>query len=396
MGKRAWVLASVIGLLATLGVTAAGASTSAKSRSDADTIKVGTIMSLTGALAVFGIPEKQAIELAVKQFNNSGGVNGKKIKWTVYDPAGDSAQGVALTRRLVDNDGVQVVIGGGASSGVALAMQSILTPRGIFFASGEASPLITDPVTTNPTTFQLTARSTTVVDRLLAYAKAQGATTVGVLADTGAFGQSGLDAANALASKYGLRIKGVSYAATSTDLTPQLQDIQSANPGAIIVWTASASGVIAIKNAAALGIKVPIMTAHSYANPTFMQQAGTASVGVVVPVVNATVYHQALAQVPDAQKKQLVAFANLYKKAYKQEINIYAAEAYDAANAALRALRLTNGDTDGKKMAAALEQQGKFVGTIGTFNFSSSDHYGLAASDLRIAKWSGSGWILQK
>ena len=72
------------------------------------------------------------------------------------------------------------------------------------------------------------------------------------------------------------------------------------------------------------------------------------------------------------------------------------AEAYDAANVALRALRLTNGDPDGPKMTAALERAGKFVGTIGTFNFSPDDHYGLPASDLRMAKWSGTGWILQK
>ena len=397
MSKRAWVCAGLTGLLvAALSAAGASAATTAKSRAQADTIKIGTIMSLTGPLAVFGIQEKQAIELAFKQFNASGGIAGKKIKWTVYDPAGDTAQGVALTRRLIDSDGVQLIVGGGASSGVALAMQSILTPRSIFFATGEASPTLTDPATNNPTTFQTTARSTTVVARLLAYAKAQGATTVGVLADTGAFGQSGLTAANDLAPKIGITIKGVSYAATSTDLTPQLQDIQSANPQAIIIWTASASGVIAIKNAAAMGLKATIMTAHSYANPTFMKQAGTASVGVVVPVVNATVYRQATVDVPAEQKAQILAFANLYKKAFNQEINIYAAEAYDAANVALRALRLTSGDTDGKKMAAALEKQGKFVGTIGTFNFSASDHYGLAASDLRIAKWSGSGWILQK
>jgi branched-chain amino acid transport system substrate-binding protein len=393
MRNTRWRLAVVAALCAVALATVAA---TAQAHQQASTIKIGTIMSLTGPLAVFGIPEKQAIQLAFKQANAAGGINGHRIEWKVYDPAGDTAQGVSLTRRLLDNDHVQVVVGGGASSGVALAMNQILTPRGVFFASGEADPGITDPVSSNPTTFQTTARSSTVVDRLLSYAKSQGATTVGVMGDTGAFGQSGITAANALAPKYGITIKSVSYSATSTDLTSQLKQLADGGAKAIIVWTAGPSGVIAIKNAAALNLSQMIMTAHSYANPTFMKQAGSASKGVIVPVVNATVYHQATAQVPAKQKKQILAFANLYRKSFNQEINIYAAEAYDAANVALRALRLTKGDTDAKKMSAALEKAGNFVGVMGTFHFSSNDHYGLPANDLRIAKWSGAGWVLQK
>jgi len=395
MGIRTWRL-GVLSLVAALVLIAASAAAGARAHAQAGSIKIGTIMSLTGPLAVFGIQEKQAIQLAIQQANSAGGINGKKVNWSVYDPAGDTAQGVALTRRLIDNDGAQVIVGGGASSGVALAMEQILTPRGIFFASGEADPSITDPVSSNPTTFQTTVRSSTVIEGLLRYAKAHGAKTIGVMGDTGAFGQSGLTAAQGLASKYGVTVKTASYNATATDLTSQLKQLSDAGAQAIIIWTAGPSGVIAIKNAAALNLKQMIMTAHSYANPTFMKQAGAAAKGVIVPVVNATVYHQATAQVPAKQRTQILAFANLYRKSFNQEINIYAAEAYDAANVALRALRLTGGNTDGKKMAAALEKAGPYVGVMGTFHFSGSDHYGLSSTDVRIAKWSGAGWVLQK
>lgn len=395
MAFRSWRL-GVLSLVAAIVIAASAAAGAGARTEKASAIKIGTIMSLTGPLAVFGIQEKQAIQLAIKQANGAGGINGHKIDWTVYDAAGDTAQGVALTRRLVDNDGAQVIVGGGASSGVALAMEQILSPRGIFFASGEADPTITDPVTSNPTTFQTTVRSSTVVEALLSYAKAHGAKTIGVMGDTGAFGQSGITAAQDAAGKYGVTIKSASYNASSTDLTPQLKQLDDAGAQAIIIWTAGASGVIAIKNAAALNLKQMIMTAHSYANPTFMKQAGDAAKGVVVPVVNATVYHQATSNVPKTQKKQILAFANLYKKAFNQQINIYAAEAYDAANVALRALRLTHGNTDGRAMAAALEKAGPYVGVMGTFHFSKTDHYGLASTDVRIAKWSGAGWVLQK
>lgn len=391
------LLAILAGILV-FALVGAAASSGAGSQKQAEPIKIGTIMSLSGALAVFGIAEKNAIELAIKEANRSGGINGRRLEWKVYDPAGDTAQGVSLTRRLVDSDRVHLIVGGGASSGVALAMQQVLTPRGMFFASGEADPGISNPVSKNPTTFQTTVTSQTVVESLLRYAKSKGVKTVAILGDTGAFGQSGVTSAKDLADSIGVTVKTASYSGTTTDLTPQLRELSQSDPGAYIIWTAGASGVIGIRNAAALGLndKALIMTAHSYANPTFMRQAGTSAKNVVVPVVNATVFNQVVKSLKGAQKRQLTAFNNLYKKRFNQSINIYAAEAYDAANVAIRALRLTKGDTNGTKMAKALEKAGNFVGVMGTFHFSANDHYGLRSSDVRIARWSGSGWLLQK
>lgn len=393
---RQLVLIALAGVLALVSA-AAGLGAGTKS-SGKPPILIGSIMSITGAIASIGIQEKNGFELAVREANAAGGIKGRKIDWKLYDPALDSAQCVSLTRRLIENDNAPVIVGGGASSGCALAMEQVLTPRKIFFSSPEASPLITDPVTTNPTTFQMTARSTTVVERLLQYAKSKGVTTVGVIGDTGAYGQSGVTAANDLASKYGLTVKSASMSATSSDVTPQLRDLSSSNPGAYILWTALPVGVIAIKGAHDLGLdkKALIMTSHSYANTTFMKQAGEAGKGVYVPVVNATVYKQVLKTLKEPAKGTLQAFANLYKKRFGQDIAIYSAQSYDAMNLAIRALRLTNGNTDGPTLARAIEKAGAFVGVMGTHNFSATDHYGYAPSNIRMARWSGSGWILQK
>jgi len=386
----------LVASIATTAVTLACGGTAAPATpTDTTPIKVGTIMSLTGPLAVFGVPEKQAIQLAFDQVNAAGGINGHKTSVTIYDAAGDTAQGTTLTRKLLEEDNVKLIVGGGASSGVALAMQKLLTPKSIFFATGEADPTLSNPVDGNPTTFQTTVTSDTVVSSLLAYASKNGAKKIAILGDTGAFGQSGVTSAKNLASKYNVTVVSQDYAATSTDLTPQLKQLQAQNPDAYIIWTASPSGVIAIKNAAALGLKGLVMTSHAYGNPAFMTQAGDAAKILTVPVVNATVYSQAAAQLPAAQKTELLNFATAYKAAYNQEISIYAAEAYDAAQIAIRALKATKGNTDGKKMAAALEAGGNFQGVMGTFHFSKTDHYGLLPSDVKMAKWDGTNWVLQ-
>lgn len=391
--------AAVLGVALSVVLATATVGSGALERGKAPApIKIGTIMSITGALASVGIQQKNAMELAVRQANAAGGINGRKIEWKVYDPALDTGKAVELTRRLVDADRVNLVVGGGASSGIALAMQQILTPRGIFFSSPEADPRITDPVTANPTTFQMTIRSTTVVERLMRFAKAKGVRTIAVLGDTGVYGQSGAEAAKSLASEVGVKVVTGSFSPTATDLTPQLRDLAGENPGALIIWTAIPAGVVGIRNAHDLGLdkRMMIMTSHSYANVQYMTQAGAAGKGVYVPVVNATVVNQVLKQLKGEQKRKLAVFARTYKAAFKQEIAIFSAQSYDAMNLALHALRLTKGDTDGRKMAAAVERFGTWQGVMGPHYFSKNDHYGFRPSTLRLARWSGSGWILQK
>jgi branched-chain amino acid transport system substrate-binding protein len=300
---------------------------------------------------------------------------------------------------LIEQDQVDLIVGGGAASGCALAMQGIVTPRKMLFVSPEADPRISDPPTANPTTIQTTLRSTTVVQKLLEYAKSKGKTKIAVLGSTDAYGQSGIAAAQDLASKVGVRIvKTGSMSTSASDVTPQLRDLSGADPTAYILWTSLPVGVTAIKNAHDLGLdkNALIMMSHSFANTTFMKQAGDAGKGVYVPVVNATVVKQVLKVMPPADSKRLKAFSNLYTKAYSQDIAIFSAQCYDAMNVAIRALRLTKGNTDGPTLVKALEKAGTYNGVIGPHKFTSTDHYGLGSDNLRMSRWSGAGWILQK
>ena len=50
-----------------------------------DTIKVGGNLEMTGGSASFGISSKNAIELAFKNINDKGGINGKKLELVVAD-----------------------------------------------------------------------------------------------------------------------------------------------------------------------------------------------------------------------------------------------------------------------------------------------------------------------
>lgn len=57
-----------------------------------DTIKVGGNLEMTGGSASFGISSKNAIELAFKNINDKGGINGKKLELVVADNKSEAAE----------------------------------------------------------------------------------------------------------------------------------------------------------------------------------------------------------------------------------------------------------------------------------------------------------------
>jgi branched-chain amino acid transport system substrate-binding protein len=96
------------------GLLAAGL-TIGKRAQAADTVRIGTFGPFTGTAAGLGLQAKKGIEFAVQQFNAAGGVNGKTVELISYDDRGNRAEAVSVVRKLIENDGVQAIVGGSLS-----------------------------------------------------------------------------------------------------------------------------------------------------------------------------------------------------------------------------------------------------------------------------------------
>ena len=75
-------------------------------------IKIGASISLTGVAADFGDMSKKAMDLAVEEINNKGGINGRKVELVVEDDRTDPKGSVSAYQKLVHTDNVDAVIGG--------------------------------------------------------------------------------------------------------------------------------------------------------------------------------------------------------------------------------------------------------------------------------------------
>ncbi len=117
----------------------------------AGTVTLGFNVPQTGAYADEGADELRAYKLAVKHINGEGdggmlntmkphslkgnGILGKKVEFVTGDTQTKSDAARASAKRMIEKDGA-IMITGGSSSGVAIAVQSLCHEAGIMFMAG--------------------------------------------------------------------------------------------------------------------------------------------------------------------------------------------------------------------------------------------------------------------
>ncbi|MEU7689048.1 ABC transporter substrate-binding protein [Microbispora hainanensis] len=383
------------GLAAALStaVLVAGCSAGADSGGgEAKTIKVGTLFSVTGPAANVGDKMRKGIELAIDQINQRGGIDGKKIEWKFYDPAGDTATAVSQTRKLLTSDKVDVVVGGGSASGIALAMAQLTEPAKKLFVATEGARNIVQPESAHALTFKATFNDTVVIQKIIEFWKAKGVSRVAMLPDTTGFGQSALEVAKQEVPAACIKMDVASFDTGTNDFTPTLGKLAAGKPQAYLAWTTDSSGVAFIKNARALvrDDSVLIQHGHGFVDDRYMRQAGEASVGTVLASPKLPVYD--LLPDSDPQKKTIGDFVTAYQAKYQEQPNVYAGQAYDAMMITAEAIEKA-GTTDGPALAKALENLGEYVGLTGVFRYSAQDHSGLASDGVTMIKWDGTRFV---
>ncbi len=92
----------------------ASAATACKKKNNG--IVIGAYLSMTGGEAEFGISTRNGIQIAIDEINAAGGLLGQQVRLVVEDDRGDSTEAASAVTRLIDREGVSVIIGEVASS----------------------------------------------------------------------------------------------------------------------------------------------------------------------------------------------------------------------------------------------------------------------------------------
>jgi len=108
-----------------------------------ETIDIGSILCMTGALSAMGHLISQGAILAVEEINDDGGVLGKNLTITIEDSATNDATAFEAYKKLVEVDGVEVIVGP-MISGAVMSSGAYAELNEVAMVSPSAtSPLIT-------------------------------------------------------------------------------------------------------------------------------------------------------------------------------------------------------------------------------------------------------------
>jgi len=98
-------------------------STAAKEEQLSD-IKIACLAPFSGNYAQYGEGYKAAIEMKLKEYNDAGGYNGRKVVCVYFDDKNDPKEAVTVAQKIVNDDEILITLGPWSST-VGLAVGSI-------------------------------------------------------------------------------------------------------------------------------------------------------------------------------------------------------------------------------------------------------------------------------
>ena len=338
----------------------------------ADPVRLGAVLSVTGPASFLGEPEKNTIQMEADKINAAGGVLGRPLEVVILDDETDVNKAVLATDRLIKKERVSAILGP-TTSGNSLAVMGKAAAAKVPLISCSAAEKITKPV--NPFVFKVAPSDRLAVARILAHAKKQGYKKLAILTVSDGFGQAGREVLKELIPAEGFELTAdEAFGPKDTDMTAQLTKIQGTAPDAVICWGTNPGPAVVAKNRVQLGMKTPLYMSHGVASKKFIELAGEAAEGLLLPAGKIT----AAAKLPDAdpEKAQLVAYAKAYEEGFKSPVSTFGGHGYDSLHLAVKAIEAAGSDKP-EAIRDALEKIAKFPGIGGIFTFSPTDHAGL-------------------
>lgn len=352
-------------------------------------LRIGALFAVTGPASFLGEPERNTLELLVKEINAKGGVKGSMVELVVYDTQGDATKAVQLANKLIKNDKVIAIIGP-STTGETMAIIPIVEKEQIPLISCAAGVKITDPV--RKWVFKTPANDHVAAEKILDYAARLKQKKIALITVSDSFGSSGREQLKELAARKGFKVVADEvYSPKDTDMTPQLTKIRGIKPDAIICWGTNPGPAVITRNVEQLGMKIPLYMSHGVASKKYIDLAGAeAAEGVMLPAGKLVLYDKL--KKSDPQLKILKDYDHSYKKEYGVEASTFGGYAYDAFHLIIEAVKMDGATAE--QIRSGIEKQHKLIGVSGVFAITDKDHNGLDLKAFEMVRISKGDWVI--
>jgi branched-chain amino acid transport system substrate-binding protein len=302
-------------------------------------------------------------------------IGGRSVKVVMRDNASDAEKAASQARELVEQEGVEILVGS-PSSGVMTGVQQVAKDSDvILFVDPAASPAITG-ANFNVNTFRICRNTFQDFLAFAPYATKEIGKNFVILAIDNDFGKSSAGAAQAILGSAGIVFTGDPIYAPldTTDFTPYIQQVLNSGANAVLPIWAGDSSVTLFQQIAELGVGQKMAVVSAFNSNDIVAKSDPSNIGNVSWIV----YHYAFPknEINDWMVTQ-------YQAVYKDVPDLFSECSFATAQALVKAVEATEGDTLPDSMIPALEGL-IFNGPKGIYGIRPSDHQALVP--MYIAK----------
>lgn len=290
-------------------------------------IRIGCVISSTGAASTVGGQVRKGIDLALQIETDTGNLPGA-VKLIYRDDATSPEVGVRALEEMVSRERVPFVIGA-VSSPVTLALATACERRGIVLLSPTASaPEITEA---GDWVFRIHPSDAAEAISMADFAKDLGLGRLAVMAVEDRYGASLRDAFVNRVADSGMELAGVVMfrEEDAETIRRASESVTAMKPEAVYLAAYPGDAAAAARQLRRLGSEARIL-GTSALGESFVRRAGSAADGSVFP---GTLFRT---EDNDPAVRQ---FVERYRERYGEEPDVWAAHGYDALRVALRAFR---------------------------------------------------------
>lgn len=322
----------------------------------AEPVKIGALLTFSGVYAQIGEEMANAMDLAFAEAGNN--VEGREIKVIRADTQAKPNVALEQAKELVGSEGVDFLVGP-VSSGESVALRDfvantkvpMIAPNALAgnLTAAKCTPYII------PVSFSTQQFSKPMAEWLVAHGMKTGYTMVpdyvGPHELVESFTKWFTDA--------GGKVIGSDFTPfqKTNDFGPYLARVKQAKPDFLFVFYAGGEAINFIKQAAAFHIQesLKLVGPGWIVSPLVLPAEGDAAVGFLgllnyAPTIDTPVNRQ---------------FQKAFQEKYHRQASEFGAQAYDAANFILAALKATHGKTDDRPALVKAIRAAKIVGPRG-------------------------------
>jgi branched-chain amino acid transport system substrate-binding protein len=248
-------------------------------RSNNSTVKIGALFPLTGGLAIYGEPAQKAAQLAVRDINASGGVNGKQLEVVFEDHQCSPATAVSAFEKL-SAQGVRVFTSVACSGTVLGIAPELKNNQAVLVGTTVTTPKITG---VSPYVFRNWASDIQESKLFADQIQAKGYKKIGEIYEVTDYAKGVAVNLQGFLKDSGVAFDAESFIIGDTDVRTQLTKLKAFKPDVILVSVQTVtSGEIVLKQMEQLGVTTKLfITDNLTAVPQIISAHSTLLEGAV-------------------------------------------------------------------------------------------------------------------